>query len=1750
MKNKILSVVLAVLCVLSMIPFSAFADENVTVKYGQFYGSHNFTDFAKVEAPYAADGNYTLYGLQFNKGVEFDGETVTEISRNAEYEDMYAYRDKEPNYKTDYQVNMFSYNQFNVAGKPVRLVDSNYVIVEYYYDTSAREEISDDNYTEITGNKMVFGTNSLYLNGSKNSSYNVSGIESNEAIVANEWATCVIPVGAAFTAQKPDVAPYFNDADYLDKGQMGQFKLHPFGSAEAINLHLADKFYIKSITFSSYDYTTQNLGEATVSVSLDTEVMDPLYEDYHAVLESVTLPEFDEDYVPAGAEFLYYVEANTGIKADAGESVVLNWGTSAGPLLTYEFYPTFSGLEKITFTVDGEENFTEYYAFGTDITLPDAAEAPEGYVFAGWSDGTNTYKAGGSYLFDNKEVAFTAVFVIPGTYYVSADGAIEGITETVYTSLAEADAAIAANGNIGTVLVEGDLPVQGTINFASSEITIEGYDNTGKLWINGTTTTTVGGYIDWLSADGTTIVIDDIAVRRADTYTDEAWFRLSGIDLTFGSGITYEAGKRAKSNTDMTLTSTVLNIYVSQYTATGKGFSLTNESPIQFAMVTSIGQWDANGGTTFAGDFHHVFKNGYAGSYHVTSRNGNGNGAKYKIDGDVSFEMNGGHIKTVALGNYQTDITGDVSVLINGGKIDTLYFGDQNRNSKNETSVISGTYTFVVNAAEMDAAPAVTRGTPVDAATSILVYNNTELADEAVASNVSADYLVLVNSGVATPVEGENGKFEIVPDDNSFDQVLANGVVLEADSDGYYTLTEGKTLVSFGKEGFESYDFSYTVDGSEPTLVGSYYNGTEFALPALTPATGFAFDGYVIGGVTYAAGDKFVMPEEDVVAEAVFFENTTNTWYVSNAGKDSNGGHKAGAPVATIAKAFELIAGKDGTIVLMDMVSGFSSAPLADGQTVTITGEGYEGAGFANGKTRLGISKGHLILEHLIDYNDGGNETNTPFILSGNAQITIGTGYKLATKSGDKMNVTNNGTQIEMPNANNPVVNVDGDVQFINFIDWGNGKITGDVVINVGPNAHFGSTHKSSDGGLMGISFGGDSGGSGQKATVEGKIYVNVDGTQSTHKIYRNGFKSTTSNELNGFQILLKDTTMTYGGDFSAKGEYKNNGAEYIVTANTIEGADVVTTSFGKVKVTLSADQKAVITDANGTRAITATEEITLAEGETLIECATNAEVSVIVGDADPVVKTAGTLFTLPEGVAPEGELFIGWTVEGEDEVYLANSQYKLPATNGAVVTFVPYTIPADTHVYLDTANGNDANSGFAADKAVQTVAKAQEILAVFPETATLHIVGTLAGENIALPLYNGVLTVVGTGTNGIIQGNTGMVFKSDVVLKDIGLKMLQNWKHIVLDGHDLTVGEGAYKVEGSQPLTIHAGVQNANQTGDQSIKVLGGYIDTLQIGPYYINKDQVKTWTGDMEVTVDNNGYIGGITYGDGYDPQRGTFIHDGSVVINIGETGEVGSINTVGYNANDTEGQLGTTGGYVVYNYSATVPSFNMWATDYADSNSYLFNFTGDVTGTFADGVLTVNKDAYIVETGSNSVENLISDVSAGYNTIRAGKSLMNEGLDVEGAQIRIATSDVDQGLRFVANFTDELAAQYEGCEYGFVVIPTVVIGNNAVEAEGEYTYNDIPYAPAIVAAEILYADKGDYVQYTACMTGLTADMYKTEYTAVPYILTEDGYIYGEQYSTSVYKIAQAVLADESVTDESVKAAMQELIAAADAQ
>ncbi len=1726
MKNKILSVVLAVLCVLSMVPFTAFADDTVT--YEQHFGAevHNFVG-TKFEDPYASGGNHKIYGYNFATNTEFDGETVTAITRNPDYPDVYAHRvyNDADDYSTSFGTNLFSYNELSIGGKKVSLFDSKYVVVDYYYDRhdDGAEDLGEKAVTEIVDTNMTFDINSVYIDGAKSTAYNAGNVLSNSTIKANEWDTIVFDLEAHFRSK--DLPEEYLTPAGEASAQMGQFKIYIFGNAGGINLHDDDAFYIKSIRFMSYDPTVE-YGSIDIEVYSDADGTEWLYYnllegDTYSLLDTYTLPEFPEESLPEGCALAYYKEANTGMTYNAGDTVTLNWGKSnAAPLTSYQFKPVFSAVETINFTVDGENSFTEKWALNAQVTLPDAPVAPEGQRFAGWNDGTKAYLAGSTYDFTTAGVSFTAVFVDADTYYVSADGAIDGVSAYVYTSLDEAENVIAADDGIGTIFVEGDVSFK-AMTFESSKVTVKGYNDAAKVFFCEASSIYTGNDTD--------LTFDDVIIRRADGSNDENWITLRDIHLTFGENCGFEQGTRTTNNNKM-------DLYISQYASSSVGYSFTNNSDaVRIAHLTPDGNY-GSGNLTFTGDVNYVINAGTIGTASMGNRNGLKTSSPNNRTGDVYYEVNGGAITNFNLGFLPTNVDGDFTAIFNGGTVTNLYFGDGGTYGEEKAqSNITGTLTYVINAAGMDVAPSVKKNYPVTAGTSILVYNNEELAEMPVEVGVEADYIVLTTKGVATPVEGQNGKFTIVPDDASFDQVLANGVVLEADGNGYYTLEEGTSRVTFGREGFATYTFSISDNGSVE-VYGAYYNGDEFKLPALTPAADLVHDAYIINGITYEPGDTFVMPEEDVVAEVVWFENNTNTWYVSKDGNNSNAGHKATKPVATIARAFELIGTNNGTIVLVDMVTGFSAVPLADGQTVRITGEGYEGAGFANGKTRLTISKGHLILDHLIDYNNDGGETNTPFILSGNANITIGEGYKLAVLKNGVMTVVSDGTQIEMPNAANPVVNADGDIQFINFIDWGNGTITGDVTINIGPNAHFIGAQ-----GGSAVVFGGDAGTSdtnkyGHTSTVNGKIFVNVDGTQTSSKIYRNGFKAVAHSALNGFQILLKNTTMTYGGDHPNHGDYTNNGPEYIVTATTVVGTDVVTTEFGKVQITLAENTVAKITDANGTREITASEEITLAEGETLIQCLSNAKVNVSIDGGDAVQEPAGSIYTLPEGEAPEGRIFVGWIIDGV--FYAEGAQYTLPSEDGATVEITSYTVAEDAHIYVDAANGDDANMPFSADKAVQSMAAATNIAEAFANPI-IHVIGTYEG-NIGLPTHTGVVTITGEGTDGVLAYAEGLYLNSAaVVFENIGLKATVPNKFIEAYGRNITFGEGTYAVEGTNYISIHAGNYNSNQSGDQVINIDAPIaLQGVYPGPYYNSYGTTKTYTGDFTLNINAVGAsVQNVRYGDSYGGAtgpNGTFTHDGNFIVNVAEGARL--VNADSANTNTT-----TTGKFVVYNYGETVTTCGYNEGDV----THVFNFVDGVeVVSYEDGILTVAEPAYDIASGTNSVDNKLELASGAYS-IRAGKSLKNEGLDIEGAQIRLETEDEPQGLRFVANYTDELAAQYEGCEYGFVVIPTSVVGNNAV-ADGA-VYGE--YAAITVPAVRLYKEYDGYVQYTACMVGLEVVQYKTEYTAVPYVLVDGEYIYGEQYSTSVYKVAQAVLADETVTDENVRASMQALIAAADA-
>ena len=187
--------------------------------------------------------------------------------------------------------------------------------------------------------------------------------------------------------------------------------------------------------------------------------------------------------------------------------------------------------------------------------------------------------------------------------------------------------------------------------------------------------------------------------------------------------------------------------------------------------------------------------------------------------------------------------------------------------------------------------------------------------------------------------------------------------------------------------------------------------------------------------------------------------------------------------------------------------------------------------------------------------------------------------------------------------------------------------------------------------------------------------------------------------------------------------------------------------------------------------------------------------------------------------------------------------------------------------------------------------------------------------------------------------------------------------------------------------------------------------------------------------------------------------------------------------------------------------------------------------VDATVNGTTVTFNEDANLVNGANFTSGDTYELAEAGIYNFRKGANV-SAGLTVDGAQIRL---DDPQALRFIAKYTAETEAAYAGCEYGFVVLPTKVLGNALLKADASYTYDEKNYDPAVVPAAKLYDEKaGEYKRYTAAMTGFTADTYATEYTAVTYIKKDGAYIYGEQYSTSIYAIAKAALEDTTITEE----------------
>ena len=138
MKNKILSIVLAVLCVLSMVPFAAFAEG-----YAEVLVKHDYTWDKTFEHPWSPDpaGNFQITGYVMADET-FDGEDVISLGRDQAVENVHLTR-KDGATRGYWETNLCSYDVFKIAGKPVRLFDAQYITMEYYYDTTGRADVED-----------------------------------------------------------------------------------------------------------------------------------------------------------------------------------------------------------------------------------------------------------------------------------------------------------------------------------------------------------------------------------------------------------------------------------------------------------------------------------------------------------------------------------------------------------------------------------------------------------------------------------------------------------------------------------------------------------------------------------------------------------------------------------------------------------------------------------------------------------------------------------------------------------------------------------------------------------------------------------------------------------------------------------------------------------------------------------------------------------------------------------------------------------------------------------------------------------------------------------------------------------------------------------------------------------------------------------------------------------------------------------------------------------------------------------------------------------------------------------------------------------------------------------------------------------------------------------------------------------------------------------------------------------------------
>jgi uncharacterized repeat protein (TIGR02543 family) len=199
---------------------------------------------------------------------------------------------------------------------------------------------------------------------------------------------------------------------------------------------------------------------------------------------------------------------------------------------------------------------------GELVPLPEQTLTRDGYTFGGWSDGTITYPAGGSFTVGNSDQAFTAVWVgNSNTIFYNGNGATGGAAPSNGSQVTGAAYTVASNASSPNTLVKSGFTFAGWNTNANGTGTDYAEEATGLA-----TTSNVTLFAKWTAASFAVTYVTGVGASAAPTQADTmygssftlptaptqtgfnflGWETGSGVDATlFAPGSSYTMGSSA-----------------------------------------------------------------------------------------------------------------------------------------------------------------------------------------------------------------------------------------------------------------------------------------------------------------------------------------------------------------------------------------------------------------------------------------------------------------------------------------------------------------------------------------------------------------------------------------------------------------------------------------------------------------------------------------------------------------------------------------------------------------------------------------------------------------------------------------------------------------------------------------------------------------------------------------------------------------------------------------------------------------------------------------------------------------------------------------------------------------------------------------------------------------------------------------------------------------------------------------------------